>query len=470
MSVRLEDLDGSCFQGIIPALIATCGRDGEPNVTYLSQVHFVDARHVALSCQFFNKTRRNIAENPYAAIELYDPRTLEAHRLRLRFDHAETEGPLFEAMAMRIQVIASHTGMAGIFRLLSADLYEVLEVERVEGFLWPSDPAGAADLPCEAPPGPLTELRGLQAVSQRIARAADLEELLAGALAALDQVFGFGHSMVLVPDESGARLVTIASHGYGEAGIGAEVALGEGLLGTVAAERRMVRLAAVGGGLRYGRAIRERVAAEEGRGRLRPEIPLAGLADAQAELALPLLAGDDLVGVLAVESRNALAFDEWDETFLQIVANQIAMGIDAMQDDEEGGATARPERRATDGPGYRPGRCELVYYRDDDVVFADGEYLVRGVPARILWKILRQRRDEGRTEFLNRELRLDASLGLPGYKDNLESRLILLRRRLESKCPAIRMVPVRRGRFALEVSCRLELEERESNAQGPRAC
>jgi len=461
VSVRLEEL-GPCFQGIVPALIATCGRDGEPNVTYLSQVHRIDERHVALSCQFFNKTRRNIAENPFAAIELYDPRTLEAYRLRLRFDHAETEGPLFDAMATRIQVIASHTGMSGVFRLLSADVYEVLEVAPVAGFLEEQEPTCAPDGVGEAPPGPLTELRGLQAVSQRIARACDLDALLSGALSALDEVFGFRHSMVLVPDEAGERLVTIASHGYGAQGIGAEVAIGQGLLGTVAARRRMVRIASVGGELRYGRAIRGRVEAAGNR-RLAPEIPLPGLADAQAQLALPLLAGEHLVGVLAVESREALAFDEWDEAFLQIVANQIAMGIDAMQEDEES-AGGPPQRRATDAPDHRPGTCELVFYRDDDVVFADGEYLVRGVAARILWKILRQRLDEGRTEFLNRELRLDASLGLPGYKDNLESRLILLRKRLEAKCPAIRMVPVRRGRFALEVSCRLALETRESSA------
>lgn len=460
MKVRLEEL-GPCFQGIVPAVISTCSAEGEPNVTYLSQVHYVDPGHVALSCQFFNKTRRNVAENPLATIQLYDPRTTEAYRLRLRFDHSEMAGPLFDTMATRIQVIASHTGMSGVFRLLSADVYQVLSVERIDGFLLPADPA-AADLPCDAVPGPLTELRGLQAVSQRIARACDLDGLLSGALGALDEVFGFRQSMVLVHDESGQRLVTIASHGYGEQGIGAEVGLGDGLVGTVATQRRMIRLSSVAGELRYGRAIRERVAAAEGSGRLAPEIPLPGLPDAQAQLALPLLAGDDLVGVLAVESRDPLAFDEWDEAFLQIVANQIALGIDRMQEDEE--APSAPTAPAPVAPGAScgPGRCELVYYRHDEVVFADGEYLVRGVPAKILWRILRQRLDEGRPEFTNRELRLDSSLGLPGYKDNLESRLILLRKRLEAKCPSIRMVPVRRGRFALEVSCPVDLVERDA--------
>lgn len=465
MSVRLEEL-GACFQGLFPALMATCSADGEPNVTYLSQVQYLDPGHVALSCQFFNKTKRNVAENPYAAIELYDPRTFEAYRLRLRFDHAETEGPLFDAMATRIQVIATHTGMAGIFRLLSADVYEVLAAERVEGFLLPPEEAPAP--PCAAPvDGPLTELRGLSVISDRIARAEDLDSLLAGTLAALDELFGFAHSMVLVPEDGGARLVAIASHGYGDAGIGAEIALGDGVIGAAAERRRMIRIAGVGAELRYGRAIRGRVEAVGERARLAPEVPLPGLADAQLQLALPLVAGHELIGVLAVESRDPLAFDEWDEAFLQIVGSQIALGIDRVsergQEEEESGPIRRRAAEVGPPPTCPPGRCELVYYRNDDVVFADGEYLVRNVPARILWKLLRQRREEGRTEFTNRELRLDPALGLPGYKDNLESRLILLRKRLESKCPSIRMVPVRRGRFALDVTCALELVERDSS-------
>ena len=129
MSVTLESL-ATCFQGLLPAQLFTCSRDGVPNAAYLSHVDYVDATHVALSFQFFNKSRRNIAENPQALVIVLDPDTGQGWLLRLRFVRSETEGPLFDRMALRIEAIASYCGLKGIFKLRAADVYEVLAIEK----------------------------------------------------------------------------------------------------------------------------------------------------------------------------------------------------------------------------------------------------------------------------------------------------------------------------------------------------
>jgi GAF domain-containing protein len=462
MSARLSDLR-RCFQGVLPSMIATTDGRGVPNITYVSQVFFVDERHVALSCQFFNKTRRNLDENPRACAEVLDPLTFQAYRLRLRFLRSEKSGPLFDTMALRIDAIASHTGMKGVFRLIAADVFEVLSWSGVDGFLADAPPALSDEgLSLE---GARTEVRGLQWVSDRINRARDLETLLAVVLEALDDYFHFAHTSVLLYDEARQRLTTIASRGYGESGVGAEVGLGEGLIGTVACERRLLRLTSVEGDLRYARAIRR--SAESRRGTLAAEIPLPGLCDAQSVLAMPLLVGDRLIGVLAAEDRDPMRFSEWHEAYLEIIGNQIALGVDRMLDRDEEAVDAEPVSRE-DAPspaaaartGAPRTTRRLTYYRADDAIFVDDEYLIRNIPARILWKVVGESQRTGRTEFSNREMRVDSSLGLPEVKDNLESRLILLRHRLQAKCPDLQLVSTGRGRFALRTTSALALEER----------
>lgn len=128
--VTLADI-ASCFEGIIPAEIATASADGWPNVTHLSRVHMVDNDHVALSNQFFSKTTSNLAENPQACVVVVDPLSYDSYKMLLRYERTERRGPLFEQLRRDIDAVAALTGMEGVFKLRSADVYRVLALDRV---------------------------------------------------------------------------------------------------------------------------------------------------------------------------------------------------------------------------------------------------------------------------------------------------------------------------------------------------
>ena len=129
----LPDEIKAAMQGVIPSHIVTCSRDGTPNASAISQVYYVNADHVALSHQFFNKTKRNIAENPRAAAWLISPETFDSWDLELEFVRSETSGPVFEVMEMQIEAIASVVGMKGIFKLRAADIFRVTGVTKTLG-------------------------------------------------------------------------------------------------------------------------------------------------------------------------------------------------------------------------------------------------------------------------------------------------------------------------------------------------
>jgi predicted pyridoxine 5'-phosphate oxidase superfamily flavin-nucleotide-binding protein len=121
-----------CFEGVIPAVIATASAQGAPNVTHLSKVHYVDPDHVALSNQFFSKTTRNLAENPRASILVIDPTGYYEYRLELRYERTERRGPVYDQLARDIEEVALLTGMQGVFALRSADIYRVEEIRAVK--------------------------------------------------------------------------------------------------------------------------------------------------------------------------------------------------------------------------------------------------------------------------------------------------------------------------------------------------
>jgi hypothetical protein len=453
MSVCLDTLT-SCFQGLIPATLYTSAADGTPNAAYLSHVEYVDSTHVALSFQFFNKSRRNVAENPHALVRVVDPDTQQGWELRLRFVRSETAGPLFDRMALRIEAIASYCGMKGVFKLLAADVYEVVVVRKV-----PEQP-GQPALVARRPPDAVFTMRALQELSARINRADGLGPLLDAILRGLDEIFGFSHSMILLPGEHPGTLVTIATHGYPGNGAGAEARFGEGITGVVAEAMKPIRISGLMRGMLYTYAARFR-AEEKGWCPAERRIPLPGLANPESQLGVPLVVRGELVGVLCIESETPYRFHEDDRATVELLGAYLAIAIQNAMLREEDAVDEASTGPAPAAPTATPAASrEVMFYRGDECVMVDGEYLIRGLPAKVLWKVLKAHAAEGRTEFTNRELRLDKSLQLPEYKDNLETRLLLLRRRLEEKCPDIRLVPSGRGRFTLELRGGVALIER----------
>jgi hypothetical protein len=131
MSVSIPDEVRPVMESGIPLVLVTCSAEGEPNVAVVSQAYYVDAEHVALSFQFFSKTVRNVRENPSATLCLHDLWNSRRWLLGVRYDHSETEGPIFERMSLEIEAIASATGMSGIFRLRAAEIYRLTSIECV---------------------------------------------------------------------------------------------------------------------------------------------------------------------------------------------------------------------------------------------------------------------------------------------------------------------------------------------------
>ncbi len=442
MSTRTLGSIRPCLEGAIPAIIATVAAEGVPNVAYISQVYYVDERHVALSFQFFNKTRKNILSNPYASLLLLHPVTAEFFRLHLRYLRTETQGPLFEGMKAQLAGIASHSGMSNVFRLLGSDVYEVQNLEAVQGD------------PLPEPPTRCGMLGALRHCSERLSRCTALDELLNATLAALSDFMGIRHAMILMLDPVSQRLYTVASAGYATSGVGAEIDMGDGVIGVAARERTPVRITHMTSAYLYSRAVRSSLCADLPGLALETDIPYPGLSEPHSQLAVPVLSVGRLLGVLFVESPLDLQFSFEDEDVLVAVAGHLGAAIQLMQSATEAGQAELPPTPAPTPIGTP---LQVRHFRANDSIFINETYLIKGVAGAIFWKLVSDYVQQGRTEFSNRELRLDPTLGLPDVTDNLDARLLLLQRRLVEHSAPIQTQKTGRGRFRLLVQRPLEL-------------
>jgi GAF domain-containing protein/anti-sigma regulatory factor (Ser/Thr protein kinase) len=154
-------------------------------------------------------------------------------------------------------------------------------------------------------------LEAASRVSRSIASILDLNLLLQRTVDIICDEFNFYYAGVFLVDESGEWAVLRS--GRGDAGR-AMIAEGHKL--------------AVGGNSMIGAAIADRqahIALDVGEEKVHfknPHLPLT-----RSEMALPLIAGDEVIGALTVQSEQESAFKQEDIAALQTMADQLAVAI-----------------------------------------------------------------------------------------------------------------------------------------------
>jgi len=443
MNLRLSDLS-ACFEGVIPSIIATASADGMPNISYLSHVVRVDEEHVALSNQFFAKTAANVRANPKVTLIVVDGFTGDQFLLDIGFVRSVDTGTLFDRIARQLKASSAQVGMSDVMRLRSADIFRVHGIEKV-----PSPAETGSPATGRAP----VSLPALSEAIKVIERQAEADEIIDCLLGGVQRVLGYDHALVLIHDSHRGCLITTGSIGYERSGLGSEIAGSEGLIGAAATSGQTIKVSDMSRVRRFGEAIGLEAERTENATRT---VAFPQLSTAMSQIAIPMTAQGTVTGVLFIESTERLAFREEDEAALEILVGQAASALRASERE----AAAAELKPAVGMPeSVIAGReVRVVHHRFDDSVFVDGTYIVKGVAGTLLRLMLDWHLSDGRTEFTNREMRLAVGSRMPEIKDNLETRLLLLRRRLDEKQAPVRLVRVSRGRVRLKAEGPLILE------------
>ena len=170
------------------------------------------------------------------------------------------------------------------------------------------------------------EIEIIERVASQISKTLNLDAIAKTMLISMEEYFGFKHSMILLLDGSESVLKVIATHGYEEEGIGAEVKIGVGVIGMVAKKKKLMRMANLGAQKQYMQAIKQQIQPSEETAVV-DVTSLPGLKNAESQVAIPMLMEDELIGVFSVESDQVNIFDKSDELIIKILANQTANAL-----------------------------------------------------------------------------------------------------------------------------------------------
>lgn len=147
-------------------------------------------------------------------------------------------------------------------------------------------------------------------LSQRITSILDVDALLAEIVELLKQNFGYYYAQILLRDQSGSLIMREGTGDIGQ---------------KIKESRFQVEIAdqtIIGWVAQNGEPLRANDVQEESR-----FSPHEALPNTMAELAVPLRVGGKVIGVLDIHSDQKNAFDDDDETILQMLGDQTAVAI-----------------------------------------------------------------------------------------------------------------------------------------------
>ena len=165
------------------------------------------------------------------------------------------------------------------------------------------------------PGGEMVALSALYESTRAIGISASLEETLEAVLTQAERLIGCQHAALMLYDEETETLRVEGLRGYGDRREGLlkrVLSAGEGLSGWAVQSGRAVRV----GDVRLDRRYRE------------------GLPEARSNMAVPLLVGRQVAGVISVESERKDAFTQEHEKLLTVLSAQAALAIMAFRNQE----------------------------------------------------------------------------------------------------------------------------------------
>ncbi|MBK6792867.1 MAG: PAS domain S-box protein [Anaerolineales bacterium] len=155
-------------------------------------------------------------------------------------------------------------------------------------------------------------------ISQEVATASELNELFTQVVKLTKERLGYYHTQLLRYDPTRDAVVLVS--GYGETGQkmlsgGHQMPMGSGLIGTAAAS---------------GQTVLRPTLADDPDWQPNPLLP-----DTQGEIAVPIKLGEQVLGVLDIQSDQAGALTEDDRLLLEGLCGQIAVAIEQTRLREE---------------------------------------------------------------------------------------------------------------------------------------